>query len=100
MDGIESYLKFTVESGEEFPEGWLPTLDTNLKVGEDRTIQYKYYEKETTAKMTVHKNSAMEENIKMQILANDVVRRLNNTQEALGVTYCQGGRWIWSETSE
>ena len=34
--------------------------------------------------MTVHKNSAMEENIKMQILANDVVRRLNNTHEALG----------------
>ena len=84
MGGIEDYLEFTVESGEEFSEGWLPTLDTTLKVGESNTIMYKYYEKETTAKTTVHQKSAMEENIKVQILANDVVRRLSNTQEELG----------------
>ena len=80
MAGIENYLQFTVESGEEFSDGWLPTLDTTLKVGESNTIMYKYYEKETT----VHQRSAMEENTKVQILANDVVRRLSNTQEELG----------------
>ena len=92
MGGIEDYLEFTVESGEEFCEGWLPTLDTTLKVGESNTIMYKYYEKETTAKTTVHQKSAMEENIKVQILANDVVRRLSNTQEELGSR--QGARTI------
>ena len=79
MDGIMSYLKFTVESGEEFKGGWLPTLDTNLRVGDDNIIQFKFYEKETSTKKTVQRSSAMEENSKIKILSNDLVRRLANT---------------------
>ena len=47
MQGVEEYLEFTVESGEEFTDGWLPTLDLSLKVGEDNKIQYRFFEKDT-----------------------------------------------------
>ena len=71
MAGIEDYLQYTAESGSEFPEGWLPTLDTSLKVDKTNQVKYRFYEKETAVKTTVQKESAMEENIKMQILAQD-----------------------------
>ena len=70
-----------MESGEDFQGGWLPTLDTTLRVEEDNSIMYRHYEKETTTNQTVQKSSAMEENCKIQILANDLVRRLGNTQD-------------------
>ena len=84
MNVIEDYLDFTVESGEQFPGGWLPTLDTNLRVGELNKIEYKFYEKETTTRKTVQKRTAMEENIKIKIVSNDLIRRLGNSMEELG----------------
>ena len=84
MEGVESYLQFTMESGEDFEGGWLPTLDTSLKVGGDNQIMFKFYEKETTSKRTVQKRTAMEQNTKIQIVSNDLVRRMCNTMEELG----------------
>ena len=74
-----------METGEdEGCDGWLPTLDTSLKVDERNLIQYKYYEKPTSSRECLHANSAMNMNSKMQILSNDMVRRLFNTSEGLG----------------
>ena len=84
MNGVEDFLDFTVESGEQFPGGWLPTLDTNLRVGEQNKIEYKFYEKETTTRRTVQRRTAMEENVKVKIVSNDLVRRLCNSMEELG----------------
>ena len=53
MGNIESYLEFTVESGEQFEEGWLPTLDTSIKVNKDNKMEFKFYEKGTTKNNTV-----------------------------------------------
>ena len=40
FQNIEDYLQFTVEIGEdpEFSDGWLPTLDTSIKI-DDRNYQ-------------------------------------------------------------
>ena len=84
MTGIEEYLEFTVESAMDFEEEWLPTLDTSLKVSKDNTILYRFFEKTTTSSMTVQMNTAMEENTKMMIVAQDLVRRLLNSKESLG----------------
>ena len=65
MKGVETYLNFTVESGEDFEGGWLPTLDTNLKVDNTNQVQIKFYEKDTCSKKTVQMDSAMEENAKI-----------------------------------
>ena len=73
MIGIEDYLEFTAESGRDFPGGWLLAMDTSLNVGD----------------MTVQKSSAMEENSKIQILFQDVVRWLGNSSEERG----RGEKW-------
>ena len=84
MNEVEDYLEFTVETCKDFEGGeWLPTLDTSIRVNGDNQIQYKYFEKPTTTNTTIRKDSAMAENCKIQILAQDLVRRLHNTKEDL-----------------
>ena len=73
LNGIADYLEFTVESGEDF-DGWLTTLDTNVRVNEENQIEYNYYEKPTTNNVVIRKTLAMSENPKMQCLSNDLVR--------------------------
>ena len=73
MTGIEDYLEFTAESGRDFPGGWLLTMDTSLNVGD----------------LTVQMSSANEENSRIQILFQDVVRWLGNSSEERG----RGEKW-------
>ena len=87
MQEVETFLEFTVETGEEFEGGWLPTLDTSLKIGSNNQIQYKFFKKEISSRRTVQAKSAMEDNMKYQIISNDLVRRLLNTDEELGAEY-------------
>ena len=78
MQDVLPFLKFTTEVGEG--EGlWLPTLDILIRVEENNITSYRYFEKPTTTNVMVQKRSALEENSKTQILANDLVRRLGNT---------------------
>ena len=84
MQEVQKYLKFTVESEEEYEGGWLPTLDLNLKVREGSSIWYKFYEKDTCSSTTVMKRTAFAKNVKIQIVSNDLVRRLSYTMEQMG----------------
>ena len=90
MRGIENFLEFTYETCEdkEF-KGWLPTLDTCLRINENNVAEYKYYEKQMVSTKTLQRRAAMEENTKMNILANDMMRRLLTTKEELGAE-CRG----------
>ena len=83
MQNVLDFLKFTTETEEDFPTGWLPTLDLELRMV-DNMVQHRYYEKPTTAKVTVQQRSAMEEKVKYKILSNDLVRRMLNCMEELG----------------
>ena len=47
-------------------------------------IDDRQYEKPVSSKRTVQRTSAMGENIKHQILSQDMIRRLKNTSESLG----------------
>ena len=87
VSGIAEYLGFTFETCEDYEDKWLPTLDTNLRVNSTNQVDYKFYQKPTTANTTVRMTSAMGENAKMQCLSNDLVRRLLNTKEELPSTY-------------
>ena len=78
MQEVFHFLKFTTEVGEE-EGGWLPTLDLKIRVEESNQVSFSYYEKPTVTNVMVQRRSAMEENNKIQILVNDMVRRLANT---------------------
>ena len=63
---------------------WLPTLDLQIRVEVTNKISYLYYEKPTTTNVMVQKKTALDENSKHQILSNDLIRRLGNTDENQG----------------
>ena len=86
MEGLEAFLKFTMETKEDFSSGWLATLDTDLLVSENNRIEYKFYEKPVSSNVTVQQKTAMDENNKMKTLSNELTRRLLNTSESLGDT--------------
>ena len=86
MQGVETYLQFTVETSEDF-DGWLPTLDTNLRVEDDNQVSYKFFEKPTSTNTVIRRESALSENQKIQILSQDLIRRMLNTKEDLAVEY-------------
>ena len=87
MVGVAEYLKFTYETGADYNDGWLPTLDTSLMVDPSNQVLYRYYEKPTTTNTTIRQATAMSENSKLQSLSQDLVRRLLNTKEELPSSY-------------
>ena len=86
MDGIYSDLKFTTETGEEFENGRLPTLDMEMWI-ENGRILYSYYEKPVAAKTVINQKSALSENTKMASLSQDLIRRMKNTTERLDLKH-------------
>ena len=81
MKGLYGFLEFTTEAEEDFAGSWLPTLDTKLRVMPNNQVDYCFYEKPTTSPVTVRKESALEENSKVQILSNNLIRMYYNTRE-------------------
>ena len=69
--------------GEEFEDGWLPTLDIKLRVNKENKVEWKYFEKPTTSNTTVQRRTAMEDNPMVKCLGNDMIRRFLNTEESL-----------------
>ena len=78
MNSINPDLSFTVELAEDFEDKRLPTLDCKLWFNKDWTINHTYYEKPMKSQMMIPARSAMPERQRMNILSNDLVRRLSN----------------------
>ena len=48
---IETILDFTMETWlDEGFDGWVPTLDTQLRINKSNAVEYKYFEKSTSNK--------------------------------------------------
>ena len=62
MNNIHKFLKMTMETGDDFEDGKLPTLDINLWVGEDGLVLHTFYEKPMSTNQVLHKQTAMPEN--------------------------------------
>ena len=84
LNMVEDYLSFTTETEEDFADRWLPTLDMKLRVSGSNLVLHGFYEKPTNSNVTVQRRTAMGEDAKIQILSNDLVRRLRNSSEELG----------------
>ena len=83
MNEVFQFLRFTTEVGEG-EEGWLPTLDLKIRTEENNLVSFTYYEKPTVTNVMVQLRSAMEENSRIQILSNDMRRRISNTDPRQG----------------
>ena len=71
-------LKMTMETKDDFCGEYLPTLDVNLAITASNRLKFKHFEKPTCSNLTLQKRSAMEENSKIGILGNEVIRRMMN----------------------
>ena len=84
LNNVEDYLEFTIETEEDFADKWLPTLDTKPRVTGSNQVLHGYFEKPTNSNVTIQMRSAMGQDSKIQVLSNDLVRRLKNNSEELG----------------
>ena len=84
MNDVNMDLQFTVEVPEDFENERLPTLDFALWM-EDGLLTHTYYQKGMKTPYVVMERTAMGSKQKVEILSNEVVRRLTNVDhERLG----------------
>ena len=80
MRSILEFLVFTMEIGEEFRDGKLPTLDTKIWIESGRKIMYEFFEKTMAANVLIQAKSALSDQVKVASLTQEVVRRLKHTR--------------------
>ena len=81
LNSIFSFLKFTTELQEDYDDRYMPTLDFKARLKEDKKVTHQFFEKPTTSKYCVMAQSAMGDQAKIDILTQEVNRRLLNTSE-------------------
>ena len=79
MNNVFPFLRFTIELGEDFPDGKLPSLDTKIWVLDAWTVLFEFYEKTMSSNLMVEAGSALSHEVKMATLSEEVTRRLRNT---------------------
>ena len=81
MNSINEDLEFTVESQEEFENEQLPTLDFTLWINEIGELNHTYYQKPMKTPLVLMARSAMSSQQKVQILSNELTRRIFNINQ-------------------
>ena len=84
MNGIWTFLEFTVEGEQDFSDSWLPTLDFKTQVAHDGTIKYLFYSKPMASNIVLEKGAALSKGTVFSSLRQELVRRLLNTDISLG----------------
>ena len=79
MNDVFRFLNFTIELGEDFADGKLPSLDTNIWVSRGMTILYEFFEKSMASNLMVEARSALSKDVKLATLSEEIARRLRNT---------------------
>jgi hypothetical protein len=82
MNSVNKDLQFTVETSEDFYDGWLARLDFKMKVV-DGKILHTYYEKPMRNPMVLMERSAMSEHQIYSIMSNEIIRRLSNVSHGM-----------------
>ena len=83
MQGLTDCLSFTVETQEDFPDGWLPTLDFKIRITKDNIVEYTFFTKPTASDVCLQADTALNQNTLVQSLSNEVARRLDNISNTM-----------------
>ena len=79
INSVNPNLVFTVEIPEEFKGSKLPTLDFLLWLEKNGVLNHSYFQKLMKTPFVIMQNSAMSDKQRSSILANELIRRLSNT---------------------
>ena len=85
MNDVFPFLNFTIELGEDFPDGKLPSLDTTVWVENGWKILFEFFEKTMATNLMVEAKSALSNEVKMATLSEEITRRLRNTSLELNI---------------
>ena len=79
MNEIFPFLNFTIELGEDFSDGKLPSLDTKIWVKDGWRVLFEFFKKTMATSLMVEAGSALSKDVNLATLAEEVSRRLRNT---------------------
>ena len=100
MNNINEDLEFTVETAAEFENEHLPTLDFQIWQEKDQTINHSYFQKPMKSPLVIMARSGMGTQQKIQILANELTRRLSNVNTRISENTKEKTRIIEQYTKE
>ena len=90
LGDIVDCLEFTVETPEDYPDNWLPTLDISMHMNSENQLQYRFFEKPTASKVCLQADTALSQNCLVQSLVQDIIRRMLNCSSHTDIeTRCQ-----------
>ena len=81
MQSVLSFLSFTTEVEDDYSDGYIPTLDLQVKMLPDGRIIYKFFKKPMANQHCVMAQAALPEQTKIAVLVQEIVRRNLNTSE-------------------
>ena len=80
MNEIFPFLNFTFELGEDFADGKLPSLDTNVWV-DGWKVLFVLFEKTMATNLMVEADSALSREVKLSTLSEEITRRCEDEDE-------------------
>jgi hypothetical protein len=83
MNSVFPFLNFTIEVGEDFVNGKLPSLDLEVWVQDGWKVLFNFFEKTMASNLMVEAEPALSREVKMATLTECITRRLRNTSMEL-----------------
>ena len=81
INQVKTDLVFTAEIPEDFQDSKLPTLDFFLWLDRNGLLNHSYFQKSMKTPLVIMEKSAMSQQQRYSILANEMIRRLSNTNQ-------------------
>ena len=79
INSINKDLSFTTEIPEDFQDNKLPTLDFFLWLEKNGLLNWSYFQKAMKTPLVIMEASAMSDKQRHNILSQELIRRLSNT---------------------
>ena len=81
------HTRLTVDFPSAHSSGWMPLLDLQVKMSEDKTVDWKLFKKSLASPFFVLNRSAVASKVKGTMLIQEGIRRLRNTRPRLVERY-------------
>ena len=82
-NSVCEFTSFKTDFPSAHSTGWMPLLDIQVRVEEDNSVGWKFFQKEVSSPFTILNSSALPGKVKRISLIQEGLRRLRNTRPSL-----------------
>ena len=79
LNCVMNFLRFTTETEMQFCNNMLPTLDVQISVRQDGSMEFRHFTKPTSSNLLIQRHTALSDQTIFSSLRQDLIRRLKNT---------------------